>query len=256
MAGGVFTLRRFLTNRIRHGFTLVELLVVIGIIALLIGILLPTLSRARQSANSIKCLSNQRPLGEAITCFVNENENWLPKVWFTDTPSFKSFTWAGKRTPDRGLRAPLWGFDSVLFKFSDEAEDILLCPSETSGIKRDLWNDGWSSDPESLKDNPWASYRYNWSNQPRISGQPYARTGYKITDLSNATKAIMSMDGEPSTFHGVTSYDPRPAPQDNVAVGVPTMWRQIFREDMPRDRYDNPFTDAGNGNGAASSFNP
>ena len=131
-------------KRIRHGFTLVELLVVIGIIALLIGILLPTLSRARQSANSVKCLSNQRQLGQATTFFVNENENWLPKVWFNDTPSFKSFTWAGTRTPDRDFRDRLWGFDYVLFKFSDEAEDILLCPSETSGIKRDEWNDGWT----------------------------------------------------------------------------------------------------------------
>ena len=57
-----------LRNRAKHGFTLVELLVVVSIIALLISILLPSLKKAREQAKSAVCLSNLRALGQGIIC--------------------------------------------------------------------------------------------------------------------------------------------------------------------------------------------
>ncbi len=62
----------------QDGFTLVELLVVIGIIALLMGILLPALNRARQSANTVKCAANLRSVGQGIAMYVAENRQTYP----------------------------------------------------------------------------------------------------------------------------------------------------------------------------------
>ena len=70
-----------LRGTLTAGFTLIELLVVIGIIAILIGILLPVLNRARAAANTVKGAANLEQIGQGVQIYVTQNEGKMPLLW-------------------------------------------------------------------------------------------------------------------------------------------------------------------------------
>jgi len=72
--------------RARHGFTLIELLVVIAIIAMLIGLMLPALARARNLGKQAACLANMRGLGMASAMYAGENRELIPREGHLPNP--------------------------------------------------------------------------------------------------------------------------------------------------------------------------
>ena len=122
----------FKTGRRETGFTLVELLVVIGIIALLISILLPALSKAREAANSVKCLSNLRQLSQATIMFTNANKGYFPGQAGSGILADNWIMWKAKLKPP----AAQWVWDeSALAAYlggGGGLEKVLSCPSDTN----------------------------------------------------------------------------------------------------------------------------
>ncbi len=184
----------------RKAFTLVELLVVIGIIALLISILLPALNKARESANNVKCISNLRQIGLATQMYTQAHKGTFPVhlEWTGGTNAYFA-NW------DR-LIAPYLGIKNISMTANStnppttEAK-VLRCPSDNTieppagFFKRSYVMNAVRTPPTSRPEDGLILGRTAW--QANVAAP-------KITQVRKPTETILTFEGFCTTADGVT----------------------------------------------------
>ncbi|HEX8915676.1 MAG TPA: type II secretion system protein, partial [Humisphaera sp.] len=112
----------------RRAFTLVELLVVIGIIALLMSILLPTLGRVREQANRVKCGSNLRQIGMAVVQYVQNENGYYPLPATSGARGDDIVAWQSGRSLDESAIAKYQGTPFV--------REVWICPADDVNVRK------------------------------------------------------------------------------------------------------------------------
>jgi prepilin-type processing-associated H-X9-DG protein/prepilin-type N-terminal cleavage/methylation domain-containing protein len=239
----------------RMGFTLVELLVVIGIIALLISILLPALNRARAAAQSTQCQSMLRQFGNADAIYMNINKGWHVPAWFG--PYQFNRTWPGFDDFRKAMGMPIMNktsaYDLNIYCY---VPDKYYCPKALRGQQGGVYSDSktfpglrvlplyysYGMNVEGIDDPPTAGTGFDTVNAPyadntKIVGAPDQVTSwasvhaYKGNKVKHPTEKLFIAD---AMWVGINENGSGPDPtrnydkigESNAAIAQRTIaWR-------------------------------
>lgn len=159
-------------------FTLIELLVVIAIIAILAGLLLPTLSRAKESARSIQCLNQMRQIGLAVRLYADENDDNFPRSQHSAF-AHRQFPWGRAIAGQLGSNASAW---------TNLLNGVYHCPTDQ-------------------RTNPWSygiNVYFELAPDDDYLGKP--QTWRRTTSVPNPTATILFAENNSSADHIMPNY--------------------------------------------------
>lgn len=165
----------------RRGFTLIELLVVIAIISLLVSILLPSLSRAKELAMRVLCSTNMRSIGTAVYMYAEDHDGALP--WHRWNIQYRNTVYN-----DTGQE---WYTFGLLYQAGTiDTAQIFYCPANTATPPRD-----------------WEYFQERWAQElpDQSIGTHYAERGYDYsrTDKNMVFKALEDLGNRPYASDGL-----------------------------------------------------
>jgi prepilin-type processing-associated H-X9-DG protein len=162
----------------------VELLVVVGLIAILIALLFPALSKARKQAEQVACIAHLRQVNLAFIAYAGDNKGWLPAPalgWYANPEDWVYWQ------PTRDVR------DSLLFRYLGDAE-VLKCPSGVPHRQPTATGGGHTFPP----------YPYSYSVNTRITGYAHSsmflsrarwsQAPYKLNQVINPSRKVLTIE--------------------------------------------------------------
>jgi prepilin-type N-terminal cleavage/methylation domain-containing protein/prepilin-type processing-associated H-X9-DG protein len=200
------------TDCLRRGFTLIELLVVIAIIAILASLLLPALTRAKESARAAYCKGNMRQLALGLLMYAEDSAEYLPWSGDVDRNLQADWVFGGQSSSDTanparwrdvtyGLHAEsgaVFGYVTGLQRVSPHRDSftnrfaVYMCPS-TGNIGRAL--------------------RVNYSMNSNIdfnvslaNGRRTGPRGVQLTSITSASQKFLLVQESPETMHNASFH--------------------------------------------------